>query len=176
MVRWFSPIFGLQLRCMKFFRIFFLFVLLVAVMESCKQKKKPSLSGDEPVEVNDFIDFFPGKALPFSFNDSLFARKENDSLLISQKVFSQFVPDSVLQSVFGKTAKVKIYPLGKETVSKGETYLLLKAVAPGRKAGFILAFDKKDKFLSAMPAYPSDLAKSLQRSTVIDRRYTITKT
>ena len=82
-------------------------------MDSGCKSKKVSLSGDEPVEVSDFIEFFPDTKLPFQVADSTLLKKEKDSLLISYKVFTQFVPDSILSKVFGKGVKPKIYPLGK---------------------------------------------------------------
>jgi hypothetical protein len=41
--------------------------------------------------------------------DTALNKKEKDSLLIADKIFAQFVPDSVLTKVFGKNAKPKIY-------------------------------------------------------------------
>jgi hypothetical protein len=161
---------------MTFTRFFLLCCLSVIILASCKQKKKASLSGDDPVEVSDFIDFFPKVDLSYQFNDSTLLKKEKDSLLISQKVFRQFIPDSILAKVFGKNAKLKFYPLGKAEVAKGETYLFAKAVAPSKRAAFILAFDNRDSFKAALPAVRSDLPKIMQRFTVIDKSYTITKT
>src|SRR5690348_17096887 len=90
-----------------------LFVLLLLCFSGCKSKKA-SLSGDDPVEVSDFIGFFPDRDLPYSFADSTLLKKDNDSLLISQTVFTQFVPDSILTRLFGKS-KPKLYPMGRNT-------------------------------------------------------------
>jgi hypothetical protein len=75
----------------------FVFIAVISI-SGCKQKKKISLASDETVAINDFIEFFPLLDLPFQFADTIFQKsaKENDSLLISQKVFKEFVPDSVL--------------------------------------------------------------------------------
>ena len=88
-------------------RISLVFCVFVVVLSSCncQSKKKASLSGDDPVEIRDFIDFFPNVSLPYQFGDSLLLKKDKDSLLISQKVFNQFVPDSVLGKFFGKNTK-----------------------------------------------------------------------
>ena len=162
---------------MTFTRIclFFCASLLVLSSCNCKSKKKASLAGDDPVEVKDFIDFFPAVSLPYAFGDSLLLKKDKDSLLISQKVFNQFVPDSVFGKFFGKNTKVKIYPIGKNQDLKTETYLFVKAVTPAKKAAFIIAFDNRDSFLAAMPAIRSDLPRTMQRTTVMDKRFTITK-
>ncbi|HEX7844284.1 MAG TPA: hypothetical protein VF476_00710 [Chitinophagaceae bacterium] len=151
------------------------FFLLIAsiVIAGCKQKKKPSMSGEEPVEVHDFIEFFQAVNLPFQLADSVLLKKEKDSLLIGSKVFSQFIPDSVTSKLFSKGAKPKIYPLGK-AVSDAATYLFAKGVAANKKVVFVMAFDKKDQFITAMPLLRSDASKSMQRTTVIDKRFTIT--
>src|SRR5258705_10132596 len=108
---------------MTIFRTYFLLAATLLLAGGCKSKKKPSLSGDEPVEINDFIDFFPDKDLPYQFGDSTLNRKETDSLLISYNAFTQFVPDSFLVKVFGKTAKARIYPMGKMKGPGSENYL-----------------------------------------------------
>lgn len=77
-------------------------LLALGVLSGCKQKKKPSLSGEEPVAVSDFIDFFNEVTLPFQFTDADLGKKDPDSLRISYKVFSQFVPDSSISRVMGK--------------------------------------------------------------------------
>lgn len=141
-------------------------------MLGCKSKK-PSLSGDEPVEVSDFIDFFPEKKLPYQLADTSLLHKEKDSLLISYKVFSQFVPDSVLGKLFGKNVKPKLYPLAK---SKGEeTYLFAKAVVGDSRSVIVMGFDKKDKFIAAMPFLKTDQNPATQQVSNMDSRYSITK-
>jgi hypothetical protein len=158
-----------------FRKLFFVFLLL-ALTAGCKnKKKKPSLSGEEPVEISDFIAFFQPLKLPYQLNDSILNKKEKDSLLISYKVFTQFVPDSILTSVFGKGVKPKLYPLGSIPVNGAETYLFVKALATGKKAAYILAFDKKSEFITALPALRSDPATPGTRTITMDRKFIITK-
>src|SRR5688572_16005190 len=109
-------------------------LVLMIMLAACKSKKA-SLAGDDPVEVSDFIDFFPGRN-SFQFADTSLLKKEKDSLLISYKVFTQFVPDSVLGSVFGKGVQPKIYPMAK--LESDETYLFAKAVAGNKRTAFVL--------------------------------------
>jgi hypothetical protein len=160
---------------MLLFRKTIILLLLLSAMAACKHKK-PSLSGEEPVEVGDFIDFFPTVKLPYSFTDSILQKKENDSLLINYRVFTQFVPDSVLAKVFGKNAKPKIYPMGKIEVPNSEMYLFVKAISGTNKAAFVLGFDKKQHFIAGMPALRPDQYVSTVQSFVIDKRYTLSKT
>lgn len=149
-----------------------LLVLLVMVMAACKSKKV-SLSGDEPVEMADFIDFFPDVTLPFQVADSNLLKKEKDSLLISQKVFTQFVPDSILGKILGKNAKPKIYPIGKAEGS--EIYLFVKILSGVKRTALAVTFDKKDNFIAAIPLLNLDQSASTQQLGVLDNRYTLTK-
>ena len=97
----------LNTNLMKLFTRYHFLLFVLIVMLACKSKKT-NLSGEDPVEVSDFIQFFPDVKLPFQVADSNLLKKENDSLLISYKVFSQFVPDSITTSIFGKNVKPKI--------------------------------------------------------------------
>ena len=149
--------------------------LLFLILLSCKHKKQVSLSGEEPVEVSDFIGFFQPLDLPFQYSDTALARKEKDSLLISYKVFSQFVPDSVLGKLYGKGVKPKIYALGKMPVPKAETYLLVKTIHNDKRALLVLGFDKKQQFIASFAALRPDQSSATAQSLSADRRYTFTK-
>lgn len=149
------------------------FCLSLAWLSGCKSSKKPSLSGDEPIEIADFIDFFPETSLPFQVADTSLLKKDNDSLRISYKVFTQFIPDSILSASMGKMNQPKIYPLGK--TKSEETYLLAKVINGNNRAVFILAFDKKQQFIAGMPLLKLDASPATQQSSSIDKRYTITK-
>lgn len=158
------------------FKKLLILLLVVNLIAGCKQKKKPSLTGEEPVEVSDFIEFFQPLTLPIQFNDSVLNKKEKDSLLIGYKVFTQFVPDSIINKAFGKGTKPKIYPLGKVEISKAESYLFSKVIAGDKKAIFVLSFDNKQQFIAGMQVLRLDQQSSTQQSVVMDKRYTITKT
>lgn len=157
---------------MALFKKYVLFIFLIGLMGACKSKKA-SLSGDDPVEVSDFIASFPDVELPYQVADSTLLKKEKDSLLVSYKVFTQFVPDSVLTQIFGKTAKPKIYPLAKN--KNKETYLFAKAIAGNKRVALALGFDKKDQFIAAMPLLSLDQSSSTQQTASMDNRYTLTK-
>lgn len=152
-----------------------LLLLCAAGVIACKSGKKPSLAGEEPVEISDFIAFFPPVKLPYEFADTLLLKKDPDSLLISYKVFTQFVPDSVLIPVFGKTIRPRIYPIGKASIKTGETYLLSKAVSGNKRAFFVLAFDKKENFLAAMPLLQAAQQAAVRQTVSLDRNLTLSK-
>ncbi len=134
------------------------------------------MTGQDPVKVSDFIEFFQPVNFPVQFADSNLSKKEKDSLLISYKIFVQFIPDSVLGKVYGKGTKPKVYALGKTEVPKGETYLFVKTVANDKKAIWIFAFDRKQQFMAGIVGLRPDQNTATMQSVVMDRKYTITKT
>lgn len=146
--------------------------LLVLVVISCKDNKKKSLSGDEPVDVTDFIESFPEIDLPYTVADSNLNRKSSDSSLVAYSVFTQFVPDSMLKKDFPKT-NPKLYPLGRAKEKNKESYLLVKAVQGAKKVAYIIAFDKKEQYLKALP-----IVKTGENFTsvygTLDRKFQIT--
>jgi hypothetical protein len=160
---------------MSIFRNCFLVLLSLAILIGCESKKKPSLAGEEPVEVSDFIDFFPAKKLPYQFGDTSLNKKENDSMLIGDKIFSQFVSDSFFTRVFGNGVKPKLYPMGKVKVEGAENYLFVKAVSGEKKAGFVFAFDKKDNFMDGIQLVRVGQYPGAQQSLNMDKSYTINK-
>src|SRR5689334_22543421 len=123
---------------MRVFRTYCLVIFAALAVFACKSKKA-SLSGEEPVEAGDFIDFFPEARLPYHFSDSSLTKKDKDSLLISHKVFSQFVPDSIIARAFPKSAKLKIYPMARIKAAKTkETYLFAKVTSGDKHTAFVL--------------------------------------
>src|SRR5215471_4651885 len=137
----------------------FLFILIVL---ACKHKKKISLSGEEPVNIKDFIASFKVVNLPYQVLDSEVARKKSDTLLISYKVFTSLVPDTILDKAFGKGEKPKIYPLARVGSDQG-TYLFVKGFSSDRKAILVLCFDKKDNFITGMPVLQLDANPATQQ-------------
>lgn len=156
-------------------KIFILFVTVV-LLAGCKQKKKPSLSGDNLVNVDDFITFFQPVNLSYQLSDTILQKKGNDSLLISFDVFTRFVPDSILSKIYGKGIKPKIYALGKTAVPKAETYLFVKTVTNDKKAVLILSFDNKSQFITSLTALRPDNNSATIQSVIMDKKYIITKT
>jgi len=123
--------------------------VLAWIAVGCKDKKKTSLTGEEPVEVADFIEFFPEVKLPVLIADTTLSRKISDSLLIAYSVFTQFVPDSVLKKDFNKL-KPKIYSLGRVKEKDRETYLFVKAIQGTKRLAYLVTFDNNDKYLNTL--------------------------
>ena len=140
------------------------------LLTGCSNKKKPSLSGTDEVAIGDFIESFELITPPYEVNDTVLNRKEKDSLLIANKIFSQFVPDSVLVKVFGKNAKPKIF-LGKRIEEKDETYLFTKTIAADKKAILVLCFDKENNFKALLPLLVQDADPATQQISGLNRKF-----
>ena len=151
-----------------------LLLLLPLVFAGCKGKKT-KLADDDTVSIADFVDFFPDTKLPFFVADSLLSRKETDSSIIGNRIFLQFIPDSVLSRQFGAGAKPRLYPLGKVKIKKQETYLFLKASTPAKSGAFVIALDKDNNFITSLPLLVQDKNFSGERSGGMDSKYVVTK-
>ena len=144
------------------------------IVSACGHKKKVSLSGEDPVDIKDFIESFQPIQFPYEIADTSVVKKKTDTLLISRKVFSNLVPDSVLHKVFGKNDKPKIYPVGRATADVG-TYLFVKALSADHRAVFLVCFDKKNNFVAGMTALEPDARAATRQTFTIDKRFTISK-
>lgn len=155
----------------------YLTYLLVAfyLLSACGSKKKPSLSGTDEVVISDFIESFELIKPPVEITDTSLNKKENDSLLIANKIFAQFIPDSVLTKVLGKNAKPKIY-MGKRVEIEKETYLFVKAIAAEKKASLVLCFDEDNEFKGYLPLLVPDANPATSQVSGVDRRLSFYKT
>lgn len=154
-------------------RIVGISLVLLMCFAACKSKKK-NLSGEEPVTVEDFIGFFQEITLPYSIADTQINKRLPDSLLINEKVFKQFVPDTVINKDYGAKAIPKLYALGKISAKDQETYVLVKAATADKQVGYILCFDQKNIFKAAMPLVRNNSDKNKFIAGSIDKRLTIT--
>ncbi|MBS1565375.1 MAG: hypothetical protein JST39_13365, partial [Bacteroidetes bacterium] len=68
----------------------------------------------------------------------------------------------------------RLYPVGRVSVNKGETYLFVKAIASFRKVIYVLVYDPEQHFTAAMPLLISDKNTSGPQSATFDTRYTFT--
>lgn len=140
----------------------------------CCKNKRISLSGNEIVSKEDFVSFFQPLKLPFQLSDDSIEEKETDTDAISAHIFSQHVPDSVLSKYFGKSTKPKLFALGRVKVQKQESYLFVKAISSTKKIGFVLCFDKDDKFVVSKPLIITENHSGTSSVAVMDAKYTIT--
>jgi hypothetical protein len=150
----------------------YLFILLSAgILLSCKNKKV-NIQGEEVVEVEDFMDFFPETSLPFKITDSELLKKRSDSAIIGYKVFTQFIPDTVLQNDFGKTTKPILYSLGRAKSS--EIYLFVNAVSGKKRVAYLVCFDKKNNYLNSFRLVKTGFGNYSSAYGLLDKKLQIT--
>ncbi len=155
-------------------RSFTLLVLLFCgILTGCSDKKKVSLAGEDLVEFEDFLEGFNVLPAPFQMEDTFLLRKDNDSMRISRKILTQFVPDSVVEKLTGKKTKPKFYPIGSFVVN--EKYLLLKSVNASKKQALLLAFNEKNEFIAAINFLSPDAASNTREYSIFGRKAEISK-
>ncbi len=144
-------------------------LLCLAMLLSCGQKKA-NLAEDESAPPDAFIASFPALTLPYAINQSGLQKSPGDSLLINRKLMAGFVPDSVFSSGFRKNEKPKFHALGRVSVSKGETYVFVRAAVSSKIQAYLLVFDANNQFRAAMPVIRGNDRRKTDEF-VMDRRY-----
>jgi hypothetical protein len=150
------------------------YVLLIALPATffCCRGKKVSLSGNESVTANEFIESFETVKAPYEIGDSIFDKEENDSSLIGYKIFTQFVPDTVITRHYPKGTKPDLYPVAKIRNGKKETYLFCKSQTDAKEILYLLCFDKSDRFIASKVLFAYD--KNYHSMAAVDPKWTIT--
>ena len=133
------------------------------------------MTGDELSDVKDFIEFFPLPVKSAQFSDSIFSKKEKDSSAIGYKTLIKFIPDSVLNKVFGKGLKPKSFPLGRMQDGNKTRYLFAKTIAGDNRSLLLYCFDKNDKFVAAANILKPDQSVSTMQAVAVDRNFNISK-
>ncbi len=151
-----------------------LLILIPVLLFSCKSKKVSLAQNDENVEITDFLDFFQPLKLPYEVTDTILRRKEAETVGINYKLFTRFVPDSILTRFFGKDLHPRLYAIGRIKVPDAESYVFVKATAKDRRVMYILCFDKKDRFAAARAALYSDNTTGVTGRADMDNKYTLT--
>jgi hypothetical protein len=159
---------------MRTFSKYLLLFVLPVVFYSCKEKKVSLAVNDETVNSTDFLEFFQPMTLPYQVTDTILKRKEPEAAVINGKLFSRFVPDSVITHLFGKEQHPHFYAIGKIVVHDAEKYVFVKVTASNRRALYVLCFDKKDHFAAARPVLYSDNEPGVTGQASMDNKYTLT--
>jgi hypothetical protein len=145
------------------------------ILTSCGKKVK-DINSDDPLEAKDFIEAFLEKPLPIQFTQADIQKKENDSFFVKTKTVSQFIPDSIFTSYFGKLKDVKFYRKGRYKAETEETYLFLMAEKKEKKAAFIICFDKNLLFSAGMELTHKITEPGVTLDGGIDRKLTVIRT
>ncbi len=152
-----------------------LFMLITAVflLASCKNKDKEVAPPGDPEKVEDFIQLFPKIEPPLTIADSTLTRKVKDSSQITPEIFNRFVPDTVLAKLYGKSTKLKIFPIGRVDAG-AEKYLFTRTNLGSKNDLFILAYDDKDEYAGSI-SFTKPASSSLQQLITLDRKFTLTR-
>jgi hypothetical protein len=146
------------------------FLLLLLVWASSCKDKKTDFSGDTAISATDFVAVFPKINQGFRVADTNIT-KVADTLTIGYKAILQFVPDSVITGIVGKSKRLAIHPVGMIEKQK-ENYLLLSLHSQKTTHIVVLVMDKKYKFLAAKELLSDADKDGYQHSVSINREPT----
>lgn len=152
---------------MKLKSILIIFTIATVVLVACKSKK--SLSGNDEIDANEFVESFEDISLPLKLADTSFNRKITDSAIIGEKNINSFLHDSIFSKQF-KDAKPKVYAIGKFKNEDAETYLILKAVLNKKEAYYVAVVDENNKYITNMFLIGKNIPKSEVSNVDIDSR------
>ncbi|MBC9930448.1 hypothetical protein [Chitinophaga qingshengii] len=128
---------------------YLLLVLTIGALAACKSKKKTGSGADEPMTFEDFQELFVPGTLPYKINADTLQLKIADSLAVDTAAVNQFLTDTLTKGDYGKTEKVKLFPL---TRIQGNltNYMVIKAVGRSQTTGYLCMLDKKGKYLNRL--------------------------
>jgi hypothetical protein len=109
--------------------------------------------------------------LPFQLTDTLFLKNKDTASIRSGIV----LPDSLVNKVFGKGARVKFIPLWKIPGEAEEKYFIVKGQSNRIKAAFLLVFDIEHNLSASFPFLVPDNDATTMEVSSIDKAYSITR-
>ncbi|MFT3844447.1 MAG: hypothetical protein QM725_05300 [Lacibacter sp.] len=132
-------------------------ITIVIVSFSCGDKA-PKVISDETLTSSDLVTLAKTLPFPVLINDTMLAKKNNDSSKINLATFKTFIPDSVFTKLYPSTKQLKLFVIGKiPDGSKGD-FVLIKSVNGKVNAAQLYYFDKKNGFLGVL-----DVTKNLPK-------------
>lgn len=145
------------------------FVFICIIFLGCHSKKTGN--DDKEFSYEQFSDQFSKASLPYQLSDTALLHNK-DTASIHYTDFSSFIPDSLKKKVFGKSGRVKYFPLRKIDFKDGSFYIV-KGTANNKKATFLLSFDKKQELGAVMPYLIPDDDPTTSQNTIIDKSFSI---
>jgi hypothetical protein len=133
---------------------------------SCNSKDKTD-SEEDGFSYQKFSGFFPKAENAYQVTDED-VLSNKDTTVIRSAEFSKLIPDSIKNSLFGKTAKVKYIAMGRVDASKNTDFYIVKAVAGSKKAALLLPFTNNE-FDAAFPFLVPDKDASTTQTSRIDK-------
>ena len=131
-------------------RTIFVTLFGLCMLASCKGRKA-DLSADVEIDGVSFIGSFPSLQPPFRLSEADLVREPSDSLRINEALLRRFIPDSVIRRDFPRGAKIRYHAIGAHTAEEAESYLFLRASAPGTTIAYLFCFDAEPAFKAALP-------------------------
>jgi len=147
-----------------------LVILAICLLMAGCGKNKKKMSGQDAVDIKDFIEFFDELSLPVILSDSLLKKKNTDSSFISDTIMNQFIGDTIFNDLYGKE-KPKTYAIGRFKNMDAETYLIIKTKG-NINAFYALAFTPEKKYSANMVLLSDGKKNNEINRVVIDSRYT----
>jgi len=132
--------------------------------------KRVSLRGNTKVDADDFISSFETARPPFKLTDSIFNIDQNDSDLIGYKVFTQFIPDSVIGRHYSHGPKPNIYPIAGLIGDHKVNYLFCLSETDTKKLLYLLCLNGSGHFINSKMIYPFD--PDFRSSVSLDSKFT----
>jgi hypothetical protein len=137
----------------------------------CKNNNKKTFSGNQNVGAEEFFGAYNELKLPFEVSDTNM-RQVPDTNKISYAIFTQFIPDTIFNSVFGKDRKLTIHPIGKVEQKGKESYFATLVNSKSNSAIYLSVYDK-NKVTANMQLVVSDDDEKVTTAT-IDKKLSIT--
>lgn len=157
-------------------RISFIWICISILFFACGQKEKDINTADD-LETTDFIASFPEKQLPIQFNTRDLDKKESDSFFVKSTVVSKFIPDSIFKTDFKQLKNIKFYRKARyKAEDTNETYLFLTAEDKNHKIVYLVCYNEKNEFATAMTLIEKTNETGVSMEGGIDKRLTIIKT
>ncbi|HEV7332877.1 MAG TPA: hypothetical protein VGN63_17690 [Flavisolibacter sp.] len=147
--------------------------LLLACSGNNDRSSESDTAGDNDLPAA-FVRSFKTVTVPYQLSDTTLLKDEQKDTL-SSRYISPLLPDSLKELAFGKTTKIKYMPLAKLQEQDRNAYYIVKGSAGGKKAAFLLLFDKEGNYSSAMPFLVPDNKSATSQTSSVDKSFTITK-
>lgn len=155
------------------YRTALVFVLLSGFI-ACKDADDKKGQNEEENSSKAMTGLFKEVTPPYQLSDTGLL-KNTDTTSLSQQFTASLLPDSIRNTYFSKSAKIRFSPLAK-IEGKKETYYVIKASATAKKAALLAVLDGDDNFMVSYPFLLPDADANTSQSSVIDKNLTITKT
>jgi hypothetical protein len=149
-------------------------LMISIIMVACGGNDKQGQQEEKSFEFQEFSDQFKALTTPYQLSDTALLNNK-DTAQIRDKAFSDLIPDSVNNKLFGKKARVRYVPLGKIAVPDAETYYLVKAMTGSKRAALLVSFDKDHNFGAVFPFLVPDAESATSQVSTIDKAFSISR-